>query len=135
MEGFSIKFKTKNLLFTIIAFGLLMTFGASSASAAWIPLEIGMEAQHLTVKGTKLTDYRRQLSWYDSDTVTYKVTYKDGYGKYHYRATPFNTFSTESEPTTYERLASNTKRVYYDYFSVTGVHETRSMTGSITLTR
>ncbi|WP_062352618.1 hypothetical protein [Bacillus kwashiorkori] len=114
--------------------GLFFIFGAFSASAAWIPLEIGMGNQHPVYYTSKLSNFTRTLSWYDSDTTYYKVTYIDGHGKYHYRGTSFTSFSTKTEPTTYERLNS-TERKFYDSFSVSGVHESRSMSGSITLRR
>lgn len=59
---------------------LVFTFFTTNTSAAYIPLEGGMSPQHYSAKGTQLIDFQKKLTWYDSDSVRYYVTYRDGYG-------------------------------------------------------
>lgn len=93
-----------------------------------------MSPLHYSTKGTQLIDFQKKLTWYDSDSVRYYVTYRDGYGEYHYQSRAFTSFSAYTIPTDYY-LGSRTTITWTDYFSVSGIHNSVSMNGSIKLTR
>ncbi len=118
----------------ILIIGFAFSFRISDAFAAYIPLDIGMTPQHYNGKGTSAI-VQKKLTWYDSDSTRYYVTYRDGYYEYHYTGKVFTSYSTYTLPVEYELAKGRTTQTWYDYFSVSGIRNSVSMTGSIKLTK
>lgn len=127
----TMKALTLGALTVLLVFGI----GISSASASsHIPLEVGISPQHYNYNGASLTNYKKKLSWYDSDTTTYSVSYDDG-KEPQYVGEPFTSYSTYSLPTNYNLASGRTTQTWKDELTVSGVRGWKAMTGSITLTR
>lgn len=103
-------------------------------SQAYIPLEVGMSPQHTSVKGTQ-TRISKKLTWYDSETTTYRVTYIDGNGEYQFQGQGFTSYSTYTPTVTYQLPTNRTTRTWNDSLSVSGKVGSGYFRGSITLTR
>lgn len=101
---------------------------------AYIPLEVGMSPQHVSAKGTQ-TNVSKRLTWYDSVSTTYRVTYIDGNGEYQFQGQNFTSYATWTPTVTYQLPTSRTTRTWNDSFSVSGNLGSGYLAGSITLTR
>ncbi|RFB15077.1 hypothetical protein DZB84_14315 [Bacillus sp. HNG] len=124
----------KKLSAGVLVAGLAFTFFASNTSAAYLPVEGGMTPQHHSVKAISLTNFKKKLTWYDSDSTRYYVTYRDGNGEYDFRGQAFTSYSTYTLGSNYN-LGTRTTLTWTDSFTVSGLYNTFSMNGSIKLTR
>ena len=123
----------KKVAFSILTLGLICSSVVmTNASANYIPLEANMSPQHHNSLG-KTKTITKKLSWYDSVTTTYRLTYRDGHGLYHYYNFAITGYSVNTQPTTYTLATGRTTQTFYDTVTVIGSRNTDSMNGSITV--
>lgn len=147
--------KIRAFMIGLLVAGLVLSIGVFSTSAEaatntvkeskglvelgvtpqYIPLSVSMNPQHVRERGTQAKVAKR-LSWGDSHSTAYFLTYMNGYGAYEYQGTRMTSFAVTAPLVTYTRLSSRTEQTWNDFVSVRGnVTSTVSMSGSIKITR
>jgi len=127
--------RLRSIILGTVALLVVFSLGVSNVAASVnIPLQVRISPQHYEYKGSSLTNYQKRLSWYDSHTTTYYVTYYDG-RMYHYTGAPFRATATDTERVNYYLASGRTSQTWRDELSVTGVFGSDVQAGSITLRR
>ncbi|MBR7554702.1 hypothetical protein ACFFJI_11110 [Allobacillus sp. GCM10007491] len=138
----------KITFFSLLTFGMVLMIPTENSfaeaekqsnakeevSPSSIPFEYNMSPVHVNRTGTSAR-VTKDLNWGDDRSNVFYVTYRDGYGSYHYNDTSFTSYSTQTIPTTYSLPSSRTEITWPDYFKARSSTGQGNISGSITLRR